>query len=173
MDTSTQYKNMCNKAEEIQRKWKPKIGDFWGCNCSSCLDEKDPVKQTYSDSVGRAWIIQQGDWIAYQNLPLDRFYRDDQQAAITSKDCGFGAYWRDYKEGRRGERGFVWLPRLDQLFDFFLGKNLSPREIMSDFHNFLLGSYAIKFNSLEQISLAFLENKLYNKRWNFKEGKWE
>lgn len=104
MDSSPQYKKLANESEYIQRLWEPEIGDFWGCNCGSCLD-----------SV-RSWVLELPDILSIRpEEEWDNYYRTVKESTHVSRDAGFGAFWFQYKEST--ERGYVWLPRLDQLID--------------------------------------------------------
>lgn len=73
-----------------------------------------------------------------------------------------------YGNNRSAEIYDIWLPRQDQLQEMLRGK-YDIRTMCWDFNGFLGGrraGYSMKFNSMEQLWLAFVMLEKYNKIWN-------
>ncbi len=160
MDTSKEYIKMCEKAEEIQKEWKPAYGDLYVWSESS-IRRKRPNKNNHF-SIVRGWI----------------FGKKNILSAIT----GLSNEQRHYKE-------VIWLPRQDQLqkiaFDYLkrnfpswdsndkiIGYNFDVSNLLCAFHNFTdLRELFKQSTSMEQLWLAFVMKEKYNKIWTGKE--WE
>lgn len=154
MDTSAKYKKLAHRSTKMQSLWVPTIGDFWSCSCSSCI-ERD-----------FSWVLEQADVLAIGPVSeLDRYWRETKNAAMTSRDAGFGAFWI-HKNEPDGP-GFVWLPRLDQLM-------LKAAEILNmhfvhahtEFNTWvksetmLYTPCSFPFTSLEQLALTWVNRLL-------------
>ena len=154
MDTTGKYIRACMKAEEIQRLWVPIIGD---------LTDKGIVIDVYSNGYLR---------ISYRRNAL---HHDTTQNHL-----------KEY---------LVWLPRQDQLQEIAFehlkqkypayegGKivkhNYNIFNLLNTLNNFIIGferaiirdnNYDIlETTSIEQLWLAFVMKKCYNKSWNGEE----
>jgi hypothetical protein len=155
MHTSSKYKKQAFAAKEIQEAWIPEMGDFWHCACSSCMEND------------RAWVLEQADVLAIDpTVNLDNFYRDVKNSAMTSMDCGFGAFWLHRHE--ETSLPFVWLPRIDQLLDMIMKElfksdnNIGEKNV--SFCLTLLSNWVIYYSklgndaSVEEYALEMLVN---------------
>lgn len=162
IDESALYKRMCFRATEIQDAWVPEPGDFWHCACGNCLT---------SNAV---WIIERADTMAidpkytFENLKL-HYSRDVFSAVMTSRDCGFGPFWFNWKA--EGQLGHVWLPRFDQLLNFAKKSpslaDLSEVDILDRIAQYARSiSHMIDSTiSLQQLTLQWIMDIVYNKRY--------
>ena len=65
----------------------------------------------------------------------------------------------------------VWLPRQDQLQALILDQYATPWDLVIEFANTLMSdktSYFEKFPSMEQIWIAYIMDKKFNKTWDGK-----
>ena len=117
---SETYIKMCEKAEEIQRLWEPKFGDY-----------------IYSKAHKSVTI--------YPILPeTEKLYR---------------------------KTDFIWLPTQKQLQDILhSGKTIIPIPCL-EWQYIATEIWVIK-NSFEELWLAFVMYKLYNKQWNADKQEW-
>ena len=142
MDTSKEYVKMCEEAKEIQSAWKPKEWDYTFGD-KACYGEK-------------LWCI----------LP-------DNIA-----DGGvYGLSPENFEEEK--DRTLLWLPRQDQLqkmvgegyplilrfehFSDWAKTDLTLKESICG------GTQFAKFNSMEQLWLAFVMKEKFKKQWNGKD----
>lgn len=87
----------------LTKFWVPKLGDFWSCSCSSCLNNT------------KVYAIETADLIAIEDkVDLQNYMSFMANAVITSRDCGFGAFWENRHESEN-DFGYIWLPKMDQL----------------------------------------------------------
>ena len=163
MDTSKEYIKMCEKAEEIQKPWKPIEGDVWACPCKACVNRNAKVN-----------IVSDYDIDALNKRDLTRVY---PAYAQTVRFCG-GDFADHFNQAREAS---VWLPRQDQLQEmvginqygsgglciwFYPDKSCSlgyedrDRDFIS----------IVQCESMEQLWLAFVMKEKYRKTWNGK--KW-
>jgi len=177
MDNSVKYKNMCNNAEEIQKLWTPKDGDFWVCSCDNFINEK------------RLNIIEHTDVLVFKKIS-EIYSKEKPQSNNsllklahevgveknycsnlvynyhTSLDCGFGSFWIEYIANSK--RNFVWLPRIDQLINIYLylSNEKLPVNIIHELDKFLryYQEYAMNDN-IEVFLLRLIMEKFYNKKW--------
>lgn len=133
MDISPQMKQELMELTELQLSWVPKEGDFWSCSCDSCLN------------YTHWWIIDQSDVISImpkkeRDQRLDHCMRELKDWVILSDDCGFGQFWRQWKWGETTDenRGFLWIPRLDQLLEYIQKRYYSEEP----FHRILWQYYS-------------------------------
>lgn len=144
MDTSKEYLEMCSEAEEIQKLWKPQLGDVaikvyrqftlndLGVVC---------VRDRYSEGdFFLADIVNQGaDGTSFSYPPKKYF-----------DNC-------------------IWLPRQDQLQEMF-GYNKCSLRLMEMFYDFFVKNIK-HFNSMEQLWLTFVMKEKYQKEWTGAEWK--
>jgi len=165
MDTSEEYIKMSQKAERIQKEWKPQEGDFWACPCDACVNRN-----------AKTHIINDYDIDALNKRDLtnvDRTYAK----MIRSYGRDFVDHFRECPEG------ITFLPRQDQLQEMI--DYPFPSQLVQDFadwcnenHYYGIGE-GKKFKllenlgqlSMEQLWLVFVMEKKYNKIWNGKD--WE
>jgi len=152
MDTSKEYILMCEKAEEIQKQWKPKEWD--------CVYNQDDVFGYIDRSEIHIWCI----------LPE------------SIADSGhYGPYVDDGKICDERYKDCIWLPRQDQLQEIGLDcfpywkSDHKSLNLIQNFHEWYEedsgmheGSHDL---SMEQLWLCYVMEEKYNKRWNGKE--WE
>jgi len=141
MDTSPKYIKMCKKAIEMQKQWEPDVADF--------------VMGEYESTI-TIWQTVQG--ISHGSLkPL--FTNAGKLAWYLKSEM-------------------IWLPRQDQLQEIVGGH---PTSFLSKLGKFMYREHDAsnpnnleiwnKFNSMEQLWLAFVMKKKYNKEW--KGNDWE
>ena len=66
----------------------------------------------------------------------------------------------------------VWLPRQDQLQALILDQYATPWDLIIEFANTLMSdkaSYFDSFSSMEQIWVAYIMDKKFNKKWTGKD----
>ena len=145
MDTREKYIKMCEKAEEIQREWKPKCGDIIQ---TTHWDEK--MKREGRDV-----------FTIFEYEGILRFKIEEIFPIDILSDC-----FLDILQGQ----DVVWLPRQDELQDM-MGIESIPT-LLSQFNEFVFKnvSYVSQFiDSLEKTWLAFVMKEKYNKVWDGKE----
>lgn len=175
MDTSKEFILMCEKAEEIQKSWKPSMGDW--ITMPKVFDKNREHPCTCLSEFIE--ITNEGD---FKVLAYWRCYmladEDAQSIFLKGKDF-FASNWK--KHIFELENNLQWLPRQDQL-----------QEMILDTYNFYAlptyfklfccneemyeGVYAKrglglanKFTSLEQFWLAFIMWEKFKKLWNGKD----
>ena len=144
MDTTREYLEMCEKAEEIQKGWNPKEHDYVqeanskylkvSTICNGCIAEGISLHNffDYDDYKGECiW------------LP-----RQDQLQEIYSKDI----FEEDELNACSNTGHFI----LDLFRCAILGCD-KPCDITD---------WTFNMHSLEQLWLAFVMNKVYGKKWN-------
>jgi len=104
MDTTKKYIEMCEKAGEIQKNWKPKEGDFYCYIDVMCGHPVYTVKYSHLNDVHKT------DAMKGHKCPLCRYDYDTFQEIL--------AVGREQYDGLTG--WFVWLPRQDQLQEMIL-----------------------------------------------------
>jgi hypothetical protein len=143
MDTSKEYILMCEKAEEIQKQWKPKEWD--------CVYNQGDVFGYIDRSEIHVWCI----------LPE------------SIADSGYyGPYVYDGEICDERYKDCIWIPRQDQLYEIsWTSKfdNLRFHEKMVDW--FGKEHHNDMFSSMEQLWLCYVMEEKYNKHWNGNE--WE
>jgi len=153
MDMTVEYVNMCREAEEIQKLWNPKYGDFAYLPdiMEYFLGKLKKVSKGHHSDMLKDWVIED----IKKNKEIRKYFvwlpRQDQlqeiliQSRHPDKDvsehfCGFYLY-HDILDWYRIKMGEI----------FYQGKDF------------------INFNSLEQMWLAFVMYEKYNKVWDKKE----
>jgi len=145
MDFTEKYIKMCEKAEEIQERWKPRDGDFiarvwWN-------------GKWYRKFVGFAKVMGGGTYIEV----VPSTYSFD----IEEKERSIEKY---------GYREWIWLPRQDQLQEMCA----PPLDILVvEFWQWIPHEQvAVKYTSMEQLWLAFVMWELYGKIWDDGKEEW-
>lgn len=147
MDTSEEYIKMCEKATEIQKQWVPQMGDFF--------------QGRWADNTTHIHCVNYG-----YKLDGDGFF-----VAMTGREPDMNYEYYTYPQ-----YNCVWLPRQDQLQEIM---NIEYDMLVYEFVEYLCGDtgghggnrfadehvYG-KFNSYEQLWLAFVMEEKYNKVWN-------
>jgi len=146
MDISPKYIKMCKKAEEIQKLWRPKLGDFvWGI--------------PDSDGEPTVSVCLSVTYSAYERFGL--------------VDVAVADLWDEYKEidfEWWNKEKLVWLPRQDQL-----QKMCEPPLdiLLMEFWEWLTKyDVGVKYDSLEQLWLAYVMVKRYGKVWDDSKEEW-
>lgn len=143
MDTTKKYIEMCEKAEEIQKEWKPKRGDFYTVVVHGKATD---ITDVYIDGF---------PLLPQRFISLSELYiwlpRQDQLQEMLDK--------------------WTLLAKVRGLFDFCEPEFTCPEEPTCK-ECVKLGLYARKnFISMEQLWLAFVMKEKYNKMWNGKDWK--
>jgi len=140
MKIDKKYIKMCEKAEEIQKKWKPQEWDY--CYCYGEFGGVVVLSEYETDGGVYGHGIEDGK--------------------IICTDI-------DYMER---EIKHIWLPRQDQLQEML---NIKWHELGIILY-LLIGFWKVnekKFSSIEQLLLAFVMKKKYNKEWNDEKEEWK
>ena len=129
---------MCKTAGEIQKLWRPQIGDYAICSLGYIgiliNDEKQNIK--YPDG---------NECIAYVGVSLN------------------GKPWSSRKP--------IWLPTQSQLQSMITNKGYFRFSLIELFYRFA-NANADKFDSMDEIWLAFVMKMLYNKVWDDEKDQW-
>lgn len=142
MDKSKKYIKMCEKAEEIQNEWKPKIWDI---------------------------IHNKQSGLPFATIDACKTIGGQICAYITSASVGIIT---QQPTGKKHSL-IVWLPTQNQLQEMVIGRGLSWT-LISFFqwcqknikeHHWLQGKLR-KYDSMEQLWLAFVMHEKYGKNWN-------
>jgi len=137
---TTKFIRMCATADEIQRWWRPQIGDL-------CVSKDD----WWKGEEARIFVV--GVDISIHDV----------------KTTG----------------GYVWLPTVDDLFEFLLRNEgivhqtgvdgVSLRYLMNEFDRFLKQEKVfeeVNWASLPEIAIMFVMFVLYGKIWDNFSGEW-
>lgn len=161
MDITEQYIKMCESAKEIQKSWSPDIGDWF-------LNDFRGTSGFSKDLEKQIWGDDKKEWEKIQCLT----YRSSIKDYVTVSDSD-GSH--TYKADEFFKHRHVWLSRQDQLQKMLLEK-FSTVGLIYAFTNFvhdneyeLVGMeelQCVDMSSFEQLWIAFVMNKLYDKRWN-------
>ena len=145
---------MCEKAKQLQRSWKPKVGDyvwrkytFFGEEIDKQFWDKDKMEEiiilTYASSIdGYFSATKDGE---------ERIFNSHNEA--HKKTC-------------------IWLPTQEQLQEMMLKpKNTLCPDIFTLIA--LLGVFAAvnKYDNMNELWVAFVMKEKYNKIWNGKDWK--
>lgn len=180
MDKSNYYKLMCLKAKEIQKMWKPEIGDYivskakYYCDNAECT-ENEPCEHCldmcniyvisgttkFSEEIGGQHWFYGGSWCARngENVGNSTFcfiMTNNGESNLESK------YYRSKKSK------MLWLPRQDQIQQFSnFVSGFTDHKIARVFIEWLdTATYNPYTYSLEMLWLMFYMEKRYNKIWN-------
>jgi len=168
MDTTEEYRAMCEKAEEIERLWTARKGDFiWvkEGDYVDCYNEKEGCIYTVFESEGS-------------------LYFDSGISCGRSTDYNEEGYFAELSEVPTA----VWLPRQDQLQQIAFedskqkyptyegGKIARYINLLSDFNDYISffhsqailnqGYIRIETLTIEQLWLMFVMNRIYHKSWD-------
>jgi hypothetical protein len=155
MDLTNVYLNMCNKATEIQKFWKPTVGDWiwrkytvFGEEIDNQIWTKDKMAEitilTFKSSID-------GYWSATNSEGDERIFKTPEE--LHKVTC-------------------IWLPCQDQvqeMFDFITGTSKDWMwTLLGAIHNFSVKSDFKEWipTSMEQLWLDFLMQEKYRKHWN-------
>jgi hypothetical protein len=168
MDTSKEYIEMCGRAVEIQIEWKVVEGDFFVSPDGVKIVGMDYFKaEKIGDRRVRFYVFPKNKCISVEQID-DRFPNDIYFI------LGEGEYIAEIIHNA------IWLPRQDQLQEMITVYDTmddNKDEQLSSFYEFCFSGYwADEYHkrnrmSYEQLWLAFVMNKKYNKKWNGKN--WE
>lgn len=152
---------MCEKAIEIQKLWKPILGDY----CTHPLGE---------------WGDERGFVLNKIHLKNGKVYIYRGTASMFNGTFAYDNYETFNKEN------CVWLPHQDQLQKMIENNNEPPESLISSLWYFLEGpdhnvsiptkdiqksweewdDYICTLSSMEQLWLVFIMDKKYDKIWN-------
>ena len=132
------YIDMCKQATEIQRNWKPSVGDFVALG-----DDVSVI----------IYSFRRGDKVKYKlHLIRDREFEKHE---------------------------LIWLPtqrQLQLIIDSHFPIPLDAQNMTSMLYNFAFSNekyeYCTQFMTLNELWLAFLMDRCYNKRWDADKRKW-
>ncbi len=153
MNTSKEYIKMCEKTGEMQTKHKWQERDlFW---CPGIEDETERLSQKLSKKIAK---------ILNRDLALG-IYSDKH---LICEFCGEENNLYPFDKFFPSDE-VIWLPRQDQLQEmYYKDDGRHSIDIINTFQVELFGNlrYYDKFNSMEQLWLAFVMKEKYNKIWN-------
>lgn len=146
MDVSKEFIEMCEKAEEIQKKWKHEDCDhFYGY-------------------LYNAWDKSEDKGFHFISYCEDGYY--------SYTPFGIDEFGDRLEKGKRVEA--VWLPRQDQLQAMITTNGYFRFSLIELFYKFASNifkdSKCLKLNSMEKMWLAFVLHQKYHKKWS--EGEW-
>lgn len=161
MDISPEYILMCEKAEEIQKQWKPQGGDWY-------LHDYRGSTKTTREFETQIWGDEDKTW---QRVEILCYRPSESQNVLVSTD-GEQSFCTSVAEQVRAH--CIWLPRQDQLQAMFGDYLTCKNHIYSAGYNdneyaMYFGessSYWDKFSTFEQLWLAFVMKEKYGKCWN-------
>ena len=140
MDRSGKYIKMCEKAEEIQKEWEPKNGDYVVYKNVICLTRVGPYPDPilYYGKFSKSWVV------------CDEEVKEIKEIL--------------------GSDSIVWLPRQDQLQEMCD----PPLDVLlMEFWEWLPKyELGVKYTSMEQLWLAFVMKRKYQKVWDEEKGEW-
>ena len=144
MDFSNKYIIMCKNAKEIQEEWKKKEGDW--------VFYKNTIHLIHFQPLYGSLMLFYNELIENWGI-CDETIHKYQQPVNQSE--------------------IIWLPTQDQLQKLFF-KHLSPITILKNFCKWCekYNDYTKKFNSMEQLWLAFIMWEKFNKFWYYAISKW-
>ena len=157
MDRSLQYIKMCFKAwPDLKENYQPAKGDFYKCSCKSCRD------------TDRIFMINDYDYDYVTNRNLKNVYEAYTEMVKNSGCGGFGAFWALWDDD-----GFFIIWKQDQLQGI---KGGEPTYVLIKFYNWFCDQFSplweesqlheCKFQTMEQLWLAFVMKERFNKVWN-------
>ena len=163
MKWTPKYIKQCEEAEEIQRLWKPKIGDWVQLRhktlkkqVESYLDPLLVVEDVNKDAV-------------YVYLPKSIYEKTDL------KLVNYRVY-NPYYNSTNGWWWWVWLPTQSQLQEII---GIEPYILIEKFNKWFNHTFErLGFRpspsewTMEQFWLSFCQEVLYNKIWDEKKEKW-
>jgi hypothetical protein len=184
MDTSKEYILMCEKATLLQRHI-PKKNDCFACfwedefnvdpknkkavkaaakeMADDCFEDhrKEGMIKTYEEELQA--------WIDFYSSGKGNSY--DLEIVYAQEDCKCKEDLNE--EGYTNKHRFVWLPRQDQLQAMCKDKDIVER-LVRKFSLFVLNNNMppqmdknnVRFQSMEQLWLAFVMKEKFNKIWN-------
>ena len=146
MDFSKQYIKMCERAKEVQKKWKLQLGDYFF--------RKD------REGIGLITNISLDGIISVTYLKI--IYDKELELCNISGIAGNIDYVKETK---------IWLPRQDQLQAIITTNKYFRFGLIELFYHFANKNIS-KFTSMEKLWLAFVMYVKYNKIWDNKKEKW-
>lgn len=166
MDTSKTYIKMCEKATEIQSQWSPSGGDWY-------IHDYRGTTKTSREFEKQIWGDSDKTW---QNIEILCYRPSESKDVVISTD---GTESRCVAVADLVREHSIWLPRQDQLQEMLEEpKRLTPYIADISYsgkgtfviHNTLSAlcreSYLSRFDSYEQLWLAFVMREKYGKSWN-------
>lgn len=176
MDTSEDFIKMCRKAEEIQAKWEPNIGDYhiWNdavsiiglSNFEGYTHVEARDKKIWGGGDYARFIV--GEYKEWVLMCFDICEVPGLKKTISESIEYFKDAYRDYAH-------CLWLPRQDQLQDMItidrtnLNKKYPNHVFLFDYFFGWWDSeyeYTQSFKSAEQSWLAYVMEYEYSKQWD-------
>ncbi len=155
MDTSEQYIKMCEKAEEIQKEWKPSVGDYIRRKYTIFGEEIDRTIWPDPEQSEEITILH------YKSQINGYFY--------ACKKDGEERIFNTQEETEKVTS--IWLPRQDQLQEMVDNKpayHTSYGKFVGIVH-FLDTNPKVYCGSPEQIWIQFVMKEKFGKVWDGKE----
>lgn len=157
MDTTEQYIKMCESAKEIQKSWKPNVGDWF-------LNDYRGTTEFPKDVEEQLWDYNDKEkWEKIQCLT----YKPSIKEYVTVSDSD-GSH--TYRMDEFFKHRHVFLPSQDYLQKLVHG---NFKEVLNKEVNFANSSYPIfphitlsHFKSREQLLLGLVMKENYNRVWN-------
>lgn len=156
MDTSKEYVDMCEKAQEIQKSWKPCVGDWF-------LNDYRGTTGFDEDIEKQIWGDDDNKWEVIQCLSYKPSISDYVQ--ISSIDGHSGTYtMQEFFKHRH-----VWLPRQDQLQDML--PRTEPYRLFSGLYGF--GEQTGTEHSPDELTLKYVMKTNFSKTWDWEKCEWK
>ena len=154
MDVTPEYVKMCEKAEEIQKCWKPTGGDWY------LFDYRGTTK-TSREFENQIWGDDDKTW---KRVEIMCYQPSEVKDLFVSTDGKTSHVMSAADMVRRA----VWIPRQDQLQRMVLDTDAITTEFK--FHGWIITSNYIPIGlpqpSMEQLWLAFVMSEKYDKIWD-------
>jgi len=96
----------------------------------------------------------------------DIYYRQQFEKVVLISE--FGYYCPNKKQLSKSVKPDIWLPRQDQIQSMF-GKNYPDSASLLNLFNYFVQKLKGPVDSMEQLWLEFLYNRMYDKKWNGKD----
>ena len=178
VDTTPKYVKMCEKAEETQKQWVVTEGDF----VMVVVHAGDGYTTELYPEIGMMINSEYGGFRKAKE-PFSKWWIHFIKPRVTYAMCNVNInHMRDTSE-------LFWLPTQDQLQEMV---KKPPFELLDDFHETIneYGEYPYiggmgcavdgwspadkfkQFTSFEQLWLAFVMCKKYDKHWDNKKEEW-
>ena len=153
------YIRMCREASQLQKLWKPKVGDFVWRRYTFFNEEIDK----------RIWNKREEIIILTYASDVDGYFHATRN--------GETRIFNSHNEAHKAT--CVWLPTEEQSQEIAMtlrslqGRVMQPFwELVDQFNYFIFGDdtrkYVSQFNSFKEFWFAFVMGKKYNRIWNGK-----
>lgn len=156
MDTIKENIEMLEKAPEIQKQWKPSVGDWF-------LNDYRGTTGFDKETENKIWGDSPDVWEIIQCLT----YKPSIKEYVTISDVDSGMT-RTSTMSEFFKHRHVWLPRQDQLQDMLKDCFVDsyPRKLVLCLWEWIAKTSPQYDDSMEKLWLAFVMHEKYNKKWN-------